>query len=139
MILYSVTIKLVAPKRKKAILDYLRDDHIPALVRQPGFIGAELRQLERDVLVVDYRVLAPADLKRYLKYSAAGLRADFQARHGGEVELGRATSTVLCTFEKVGPEAARAGAGARRSSPARGARRAPPPRAPRPRSPRPRR
>ena len=85
-VIYSVRLELLDARRRPALLRYLRMQHVPDVLAQPGFASAELRAIEDGTtLVVEYRVRSPKDLKRYFNSAAPTLRADFASRFGAEV------------------------------------------------------
>jgi hypothetical protein len=96
-VIYSVRLEVLDVRRRRALLRYLRTQHIPDLLAQRGFISAELRALDDSTtLLVEYRVRTLKDLKRYFKSAAPALRADFASRFGPEtVRLSREIARPL--------------------------------------------
>jgi hypothetical protein len=96
VIVYRVRIEITRPERRAALIRYLRRQHLPDLLAQPGFRQAELRAVEGEpTLIAEYRVASAQHLKRYLKSAAPALRADVQARFGDAIALSREISRPL--------------------------------------------
>jgi len=85
---YRVTIE-VAPEAEQAWLEWQATEHIPAVLRQPGFLGAtQWKDRERAAdgwvrYVVHYRAESVAAIEAYRSSAEADrLRMEHDARHG---------------------------------------------------------
>jgi hypothetical protein len=96
-VVYTVRMTLVRPRRRASLIRYLVRDHLPALRKQRGFLAARLGDCD-GVLVAEYRVRTPQDLKRYFKSAAPALRADFLSRFGADVTMTREIQRVVAAL-----------------------------------------
>ena len=104
---YRVTVE-IAPESEQAWVRWQTDEHIPAVVEQPGFLGATLwKDRERAAdgwarYVIHYRSESLAAIEAYQRSAeTAGLRDDYLARFGKVTRLERA---VLAEPIFVGPQ-----------------------------------
>ena len=94
MVTYEVTCELEA-ERAAAFERFMRERHIPDLLATGCFQGAELLRSEPGRYQVRYHAATPADLDRYFSDHAPRLRAEFQSRLPGGVQLSRETWVTL--------------------------------------------
>ena len=96
VIIYAVRIRIPRTIERTRVVRYLKREHVPALLRQPGFLSAEVRSVDDDsVLIVEYRILGYRSLDRYLKSAAPALRADFTRELGDAVHVTREVMSPL--------------------------------------------
>jgi hypothetical protein len=78
--------------------DYRRwlDQHMRTILALPGFVSAELFEVQEPVaadgrcaLCIEYRLRGAGDLERYLREDAPRLRADGELRFGGRFSAHR--------------------------------------------------
>jgi hypothetical protein len=101
-ILYAVSIE-VDPEVRDDWLTWMREVHIPDVLREPGF---ERALIYRDAagggrFVIHYEITARAALDSYLGGAAARLRAEHEARYSGRA---RATRLVLEAVAALAPK-----------------------------------
>lgn len=102
--LYVVNLE-VAPDAEPAWLQWMRELHIPALLREPGFLRCRLWKdtaLAQDGwvrYVAQYELTGPEAVERYLQGEAVKrLRAEGVARFGTAMRATRATLTEVASF-----------------------------------------
>lgn len=102
--LYVVSLE-VAPGSEPEWLQWMRELHIPALLREPGFLNCRLWKdtaLAQDGwvrYVAQYELSGPEAVERYLQGEAVKrLRADGVARFGTAMRATRATLTEVARF-----------------------------------------
>jgi antibiotic biosynthesis monooxygenase (ABM) superfamily enzyme len=78
------------------------DEHIASMLALPGFVSAEVFERrdpapagQQRSLCVQYRLANAADLDRYLREHAPQMRADGQARFGGQFSASRRILSAL--------------------------------------------
>ncbi len=79
MITYEVT-AVVEPHLAEAYERYMRQDHIPDLLRTGCFVGASIARAGAGRYRISYEATTQSELDRYLATHASRLRDDF-ARH----------------------------------------------------------
>lgn len=76
---YEVTLE-VEPELLQAVLQELRDHHIPEILKTGCFRAIRLDRIDDGRLRTRYEAASAADLDRYLQHHTAHFRADFLAR-----------------------------------------------------------
>jgi hypothetical protein len=94
MIVYEVNLDVNAAVF--AAYRFWLDDHVQAMLALPGFVSAEIFERrdpspapQQHSLCVQYRLVDDAALDRYLREDAPKMRADGQARFGGQFNASR--------------------------------------------------
>lgn len=102
--LYVVSIE-VAPEAEPAWLSWMRELHIPEVLREPGFVRCRLWKDTAPAqdnwvrYVAQYELTRPEALERYLQGEAVKrLRADGVTRFGTAMRATRATLTEVASF-----------------------------------------
>jgi hypothetical protein len=102
--LYVVSLE-VAPDAEPAWLQWMRELHIPEVLREPGFVRCRLwkdtaRAQDGWVRYVSqYELTDPEALERYLQGEAVKrLRADGVSRFGAAMRATRATLSEVASF-----------------------------------------
>lgn len=97
-----VVYEITAAVRPDLIVDYerfMREQHIPDLLRTGLFCGAKLMTTGGGNFRIAYETRSRDDLDRYLIKFAARLRQDFLDHFPKGVELSRAEWEVIETWE----------------------------------------
>jgi len=97
MIVYEVT-ALVEPNLAAAYERFMRELHIPDLMKTGLFEGAVIEQASPSKYRTRYVASTREDLDRYLTEHAPRLRADFNEKFPSGVEVTREQWTVLEQF-----------------------------------------
>jgi hypothetical protein len=93
-IIYEITATVDAPFREK-FETYMRETHIPDLLKTGAFLGASISKAEPGIFRMSYEARSRNELDRYLKEHAPALRKDAEEHFPEGVELSRAEWTVL--------------------------------------------
>ena len=94
MIIYEITAK-VRPDLCEKYEVYMRETHIPDLLKTSTFTGASISKAEPGIFRISYEAPSRNELDRYLKEYAPALRKDAEEQFPEGVELSRAEWTVL--------------------------------------------
>jgi hypothetical protein len=92
-VLYEVTLQ-VEPARAPAVEQYMRNHHIPLILRTACFYNIRFDRGGEGKFRTSYHAHSSAELERYLQYHAPALRAEFQADFPSGVVLTRETWTA---------------------------------------------
>lgn len=90
MLSYEVTLQ-IEPRLAAAVEEYMRQDHIPRIFATGCFRRIRLSLASPIRFRASYQADGQADLDRYLRDHAPGLRTAFQARFPEGVALTRET------------------------------------------------
>jgi len=107
-VLYRVTIE-VDTSVADEWLAWMREVHVPDVLREPGFSRAVIAREKKndggtDVrFVIDYDVEGVEEMRRYFAEGAARLRAEHEARFGGRARASRQVLEVLARLERPRP------------------------------------
>jgi hypothetical protein len=108
VVLYRVTIDVDVDVAEEW-LAWMREVHVPDVLREPGFSHAVIAREEKGEggadarFVIDYAVEGETALKRYFAEAAARLRAEHEARYGGRARASRQVLEVLVKVEPPHP------------------------------------
>lgn len=98
MIIYEVTVTIKLELKVK-YETFMRQRHIPDLMKTGYFVGAEFAQMTEGRYRVRYLTKDRETLERYLETEAQNLRADFIKHFPVGVEVTREILEVLQTFK----------------------------------------
>ena len=98
MIRYEVTLEVDAT-RAGAVVQYMRDEHIPVIFATGCFRAIRLERASAGRLRTTYLAARVDDLDEYLREHAADLRAAFLARFPAGVSIARETWTEIAVWE----------------------------------------
>jgi hypothetical protein len=82
-------------------LAWMREVHVPDVLREPGFVQAVIARERKSEggadarFVIDYAVESAEALERYFAGAAARIRAEHEARYGGRARAARQVLEVL--------------------------------------------
>ena len=93
MIVYSISI-IVDLKLVERFEDFMRDTHIPDLLKTGCFESAEFDKISKGKYRATYFAKTQEDLERYLKFEAADLRKDFLSNFPDGVDIKREIGEV---------------------------------------------
>lgn len=89
-VLYEVTLQ-VEPSLAGKVEEYMRQHHIPAILRTGCFERIRFDQASAGRFRTSYQARSVADLERYLRDHAPAMRAEFEAHFPSGVRLTRET------------------------------------------------
>lgn len=97
MVIYEIT-AVVEQSLVEAYEKYMRERHIPDLLKTGYFRGARFTRSSGNRYHVHYEAFTQSALDEYLKTEAERLRADFLVHFPGGVELSREIWEIVQIF-----------------------------------------